>query len=232
MNHTHSQPLIRLLTRLRDSRQVWNLMGSVYNKRIRAAIDGLYDRVAREVGETGLSLILDAGSGSGYVSFQLAQMNRQAMITGVDFASGQVQSALRLRRKKNLPHCAFIRANVLALPFQESHFDAAVSVGSIKHWPDGARGLREIHRVLKPGATLVLSETDQEASEQDLRRFIERFKIWFIPDRLLLWGLKNVVFGQSYSQEALARCVEQAGFRNIECLRVADCPYVIVKASK
>ncbi|HQL01708.1 MAG TPA: class I SAM-dependent methyltransferase [Smithellaceae bacterium] len=211
---------------------MWNTMGSVYNKRIQVAIAGLYERVAREVPVAGLSLILDAGSGRGYISLRLAANNRQSMITGVDFASRQVASAEKLRREKNIPNCAFIRGNVMNLPFQESHFDAAVSVGSIKHWPDGVGGLREIHRVLKPGATLVIAETDQAASEADLRRFIERFKIWFIPDRLLLWGLKHVVFGQSYSQETLARSVEQADFRNIECLRAADCPYVIVKALK
>jgi len=42
--------------------------------------------------------------------------------------------------------------------FADKTFDVAVSVGSIKHWPDGLGGLKEIYRVLKPGGWLFISE--------------------------------------------------------------------------
>jgi len=108
----------------------------------------------------------------------------------------------------------------------------AVSVGSIKHWPDPDRGLREIYRVLKPKGCLVISETDREASDEDLREFIKRFRILCIPDFLLFWGLRHVVFGQSFSEADLADAVIRAGFRDVERRRTAGCPYVTVKARK
>ena len=98
------------------------------------------------------------------------------------------------------------------IQFNDNIFDAAVSVGSIKHWPDGLKGLREIYRVLKPGGTLIISETDQGATDEDVRQFIRRFHIWFMPDWLLFWGLRRVVFGESYSEKSLEDVVRKAGF--------------------
>jgi ubiquinone/menaquinone biosynthesis C-methylase UbiE len=116
--------------------------------------------------------------------------------------------------------------------FPEEVFDAAVSIGSIKHWPDAVRGLAEIRRVLKPGALLIVSETDQGASEAEIRRFMNRFKVWFVPDHLLFWGLRNVIFGQSFTQVSLTDAVKTAGFRRMEGLRVSEVPYVTVRAVK
>ncbi len=87
-------------------------------------------------------------------------------------------------------------------------------------------------RVLKPGGCLVISETDQEASDDAVRQFIRRFKVWFIPGGLLFWGLRNVVYGQSFSETTLADAVRDAGFHHIECQRIPACPYIIVKAQK
>lgn len=221
-----------LLTRLRDSRLVWDVMGSLYNQRIYGAISELYNHIARWATPAGQVRILDAGAGRGYMSLQLAAWNPRAMITGIDYSFMQVRHAEKLRQKRKIANCSFSRGNVMAIDFQDACFDAAVSIGSIKHWPDGLRGLKEINRVLKPGGRLLIAETDREASDDDIRNFIKRFKIWFIPDRLLFWGLRHVIFGQSYSEKNLAEAVRQAGFRDVECQRITRCPYVIVKARK
>lgn len=223
---------IQLLTRLRDSRLVWDLMGSIYNQRIYDAVTELYDHIAREFSLTGPAHILDAGAGRGYISLLLAAKNPRAMITGIDYSPMQVREAEKHRKIKKIANCSFSQGNVMDIRFQDNLFDAAVSIGSIKHWPDALRGLKEIHRVLKPGGSLMVSETDQEASDDAIRQFIGRFKIWFIPDWLLFWGLRHVIFGQSYSETALAAAVRSAGFRDVECQRVPTCPYVIVKARK
>ncbi|MFO7569974.1 MAG: class I SAM-dependent methyltransferase [Smithellaceae bacterium] len=232
MQINHPSRIVRFLTCLRDSRWLWNMMGSIYNKRIYDAICELYDDIVCNLKIDGFARILDAGAGRGYVSLMLSAQYPQSMITGIDFSSMQVRMAENFRKENNIPNCAFTTGNVMNLPFQAGLFDAVVSVGSIKHWPDGLRGLQEIHRVLKPGGRLVISETDMEASDEALRLFIRRFRVWFVPDRLLLWGLSHVIFGQSYSESGLASVVAQAGFRNITSRRVADCPYVIVTAGK
>jgi len=231
---TVSQPswIIKLFTYIRDSRLVWDVMGSIYNRRIYNAIVELYAHITQELQIQGNARILDAGSGRGYISFMLAVKHPRAMITGIDYSFMQVREAEKHRQKMKIVNCSFSRINVMNIRFQDDLFDAAVSIGSIKHWPDARQGLREIHRVLKPGGQLIISETDQGASDDALRQFLSRFKIWFIPDRFLFWGLRHIVFGQSYSEITLAAAIREAGFRQVECQRVATCPYVIVKTRK
>jgi ubiquinone/menaquinone biosynthesis C-methylase UbiE len=222
--------LIRILTRLRDMRMVWDVMGALYNNRIYDLLAGLYENFGAELNVQNQARILDAGAGRGYLSLELAFRNPDAHVTGIDYSLMQVRRAESYRRQRKIGNCSFRQDNVLSLHFQNAVFDAAVSVGSIKHWPDPHQGLMEIYRVLKPGACLMISETDREAPDGELRKFVKRFPIPFTPEALLFWGLRHVVFGQSFSREQLADLVRNAGFRNIECRRAADCPYVIVKA--
>lgn len=222
-----------MLKYIRDSRLVWDVMGSVYNKRISAAIAELYNHIAREMDTAGQpSYILDAGAGSGYISLLLAASNPHAFITGIDYSPLQVRDAESLRKKRGITNCSFVRGNVMDIRYNDGTFDAAISIGSIKHWPDGLRGLKEIHRVLKPESLLIISETDHDASDVAIWQFIVRFRIWFIPDKLLFWGLRHVVFGQSYTEKTLTALLRKAGFQNLECQRVSTCPYIIIKSKK
>lgn len=224
--------IVKFLTRLRDRRVVWDLMGSLYNRAIYDVISELYDDIARELTVRQKAHILDVGAGRGYLSITVAAKNPEARVIGIDYSISQVREAQRYRAQKKIANCSFTEGDAMGIPFQNENFDAAVSVGSIKHWPDSHRGLTEIHRVLKPGSCLIVAETDCEATDEALWNFVKRFRLPFAPDRLHFWGLRHVVFGQSFSQEALACAISEAGFCNVQCLRVPTCPYVIVKARK
>lgn len=224
--------LVRLLTYFRDARWVWDIMGSVYNRRIYGAIAELYDQIASDIGRSGPASILDVGAGRGYISLLMAERNPAATIVGIDYSPMQVRAADALRRQRGIANCQFRRGDAMNIHSDDESFDDVVSVGSIKHWPDGLRGLIEMHRVLKPGGWAVISETDRDVSDENLWRFVKRFSIWFIPDWLLFWGLRHIVFGQSYNQKELEDLVRAAGFHNITSQEVSCCPYVIVKAQK
>jgi len=223
---------IRLLTRARDSRRVWDVMGSLYNRAIHDVIAALYDDIVRELTMPERANILDVGAGRGYLSLAVAAKNPEARVIGIDYSRSQVREAKRYRAQRKIVNCSFREGDAMDIPFQNETFAAAVSVGSIKHWPDAHRGLTEIHRVLKPGSCLIVAETDREATDEALTDFVKRFRLRFVPDRLHFWGLRHVVFGQSFSAKALACAVAAAGFRDVQCLRVPACPYVIVKAWK
>lgn len=222
--------LSAILTRARDSRFVWDLFGPIYNRHIHGAISELYGHIAQGLCLDGPAQVLDVGTGPGYVALHVAQRYPSADVVGIDFSRTQVRAAERLRNEMNRGNCRFIEADAMRLPFDPESFDAVVSVGSIKHWPDAGRGLREILRVLRPGGVAVVSETDREVSEEDFERFMSRFRIWYIWGPLLAWGTRRIVFGQSYSQGQIAGFMEDTGFVDIRTERLDGCPYVIVRA--
>lgn len=224
--------LKKLLIKARDARWMWDFFGPIYNRQIYNALFELYEHIADEVILDGPSRILDVGAGPGYVTLLLAVRRPSAFLTGIDFSATQVRAAERLRKRRGIGNCRFELADAMRLPFADNRFDAVLSVGSIKHWPDPQQGVAEMHRVLAPGRWAIISETDREASEKALKRFIERFTAWFFWDTLLLWGLRHIIFGRSYGRREIAAFALAAGFREIMTEQAATSPYVIVKARK
>lgn len=53
-------------------------------------------------------------------------------------------------------HVLLSRADAENLPFPNASFDMALSVGVLHHTPDTAKGICEIHRILKPGGVAII----------------------------------------------------------------------------
>jgi SAM-dependent methyltransferase len=51
---------------------------------------------------------------------------------------------------------ALVQGDAERLPFRGGFFDAAVSVGVLHHTPETAEGVKEIHRLLKPGGLAIV----------------------------------------------------------------------------
>ncbi len=224
--------LLKLIVWARDARWMWDLFGPVYNRHILDPLSDLYEHIAADLNVNSRARILDVGSGRGYVTLLLAGRLPSASLVGIDYSATQVRAAERLRKQRALHNCRFEQGNAMSIPFESDRFDAVITVGSIKHWHDARQALREIYRVLSPGQWAVISETDKDVSDEDLKRFMRCFHVWFLWDALLFWGLRNVVFGGSYTESEIVALARSAGFRELMTDRVKDCPYVIVKARK
>jgi len=124
----------------------------MYDTLAASLLGGLYERVADEVAEAHpTGTILEVGSGPGRLAVRLAQTASNLEITGVDISSTMVERANRLAVGAGLgERVRFEVGDVGALPFPEGSFHGVVSTLSLHHWPDPARGLAEIHRVLRP----------------------------------------------------------------------------------
>jgi SAM-dependent methyltransferase len=80
-------------------------------------------------------------------------------VTGIDLTSKFCDVARHLTRLIGLEdRIAFELGDALAMPFPGADFDGAYSMNVSMNIGDKPRFYREIHRVLKPGAWLVLSE--------------------------------------------------------------------------
>lgn len=98
--------------------------------------------------------ILEVGVGTGK-SFPFYPSG--CRITAVDFSRAMLQRAAAKAEQQRVTvelRCM----DVQRLDFPDAHFDTVVGSFVFCSVPDPRRGLREIHRVLKPGGRLVLLE--------------------------------------------------------------------------
>jgi len=97
--------------------------------------------------------VLEIGLGQGAESEQL--IRRGARWSGLDLTAesvARVGSRLALR---DLPYDDLKQGSALEIPYPADSFDHVFSHGVLHHIPDILAAQKEIHRVLKPGGTLV-----------------------------------------------------------------------------
>ena len=94
---------------------------------------------------------IDIGCGNGAFTEALVQRCTPIEIQGVDPSEGQLSFA-RSRHTKGIAH--FQQGDAMALPFEDSRFDAAVMALVIFFVPEPGQGVAEMRRVVKPGGTV------------------------------------------------------------------------------
>ncbi|HEV8693104.1 MAG TPA: class I SAM-dependent methyltransferase [Lysobacter sp.] len=114
--------------------------------------------VANLVRATASDHILDIGSGIGGPARYFA--NRfGCLVTGIDLTPEFCDVARHLTQLLDLEdRIKFEVGNALAMPFADGSFDGAYSMNVSMNIADKSAFYREIHRVLKPGGWLALSE--------------------------------------------------------------------------
>lgn len=116
---------------------------------------------SRAIAQLGLSrspsgLYLDLCAGTLDVA---AQLERTAGFAGTVVGADFAEPMLRAGRNKILGRrVAPMVADALSLPFSSASFDGAIVAFGIRNLADLDRGLREVVRVLKPGARFVILE--------------------------------------------------------------------------
>jgi ubiquinone/menaquinone biosynthesis C-methylase UbiE len=123
---------------------------------------------------------LDAGCGPGQFTILVAERLPSLEVWGIDLAPTMIELARgHAARSPAAGRLHFEVADVAKLPFPDAHFDAVLSSGSIKHWPDPVAGLRELHRVLVPGGRAFVGEMNRLAPPDAVARNRERIRHWF-----------------------------------------------------
>lgn len=114
------------------------------------------------------SRVLEVGPGPGYFSADVSRAVPRGRLVLFDLQREMLAKARRRLRRAGLANAAFVQGDGARLPFRSGSFDAAFLVAVLGEVPDPAGCLESLHRVLRPGGLLSITETigDPDALSQ------------------------------------------------------------------
>lgn len=119
-------------------------------------------KVVAMVAQDNPETILDVATGTGDLAIALAKKNPQAKITGFDLSNGMLEHGRVKVAEKNLSdQIEMIQGDAENMPFDDNTFDAITVAFGVRNFETLEKGLKEIHRVLKPGGKFVILEFSQ-----------------------------------------------------------------------
>lgn len=184
----------------------------------RAAIDSLLPFAPKR--------LLDVATGTG--DFALMAMERLQLdsILGVDLSEGMLTVGREKVDKAGLSDKITLKKDdCLALSLADDSFDAVTVAYGVRNFSDLDRGLREMHRVLRPDGRLVIIELTAPT------RFPMRQLFWFYAHALMpligrIFAKDNRAYTylpatmEAFPQgEVMQGILEKAGFRDVRFQR-------------
>ncbi len=147
--------------------------------------------------------ILDVGCGAGWLTRILAKRVPEGRAVGMDISDEMIRHARQAGQ--GFVNLGFVVGGVAEIPWESDFFTRAISVESSYYWPDPAKGLGEIYRVLcGGGSTWILINY-----YRDNPHCHQWGKILTIPTHLL-WA------------DEWAKLFHDAGFADVAHRRIPD----------
>jgi arsenite methyltransferase len=169
---------------------------------------------ALQPGET----VLDLGSGAGFDCFLAARkVGPTGRVIGVDMTDDMLEKARANAAKTGLGNVEFRKGEIESLPVAGDSIDVVISNCVLNLVPDKDRAFREIHRVLRPGGRLAVSDMAWKAEPDAAVRNDMEALVGCIGGALLL-------------DDYLAR-LKRAGFSRVECQQHAESARKMVEVS-
>ena len=175
--------------------------------------------------------LCDVGCGGGQLVTSLARRRPDLRVTGLDRSKEQIARARR-RAARARVRVELVEGSALALPFADATFDQVVSVASIKHWPDQARGLAECVRVLAPGGRLLVAEADRGCHLDDARRFVARTRLPRAARPLALPAFRTWVAGRGIDLDDARALLAGLAITDARVTRTPGAPALLLEARR
>ncbi len=165
------------------------------------------------------ALVLDVACGTGDLAVELQRAGK-AKVIGTDFCRPMLSVAAEKNEKTGLS-IPYLEADGMNLSFPDSTFDAITIAFGLRNFSNWEAGLREFHRLLKPGGRLAILEF----SAPVVPGFRQAFQLYFTKVLPRIGGavsgsrgayeyLPNSV-SKFPDQKQLAKMLGEVGFDNV-----------------
>jgi tRNA (cmo5U34)-methyltransferase len=174
-----------------------------------------YTYTASQLPVSSGSKVLDLGCGTGLELCEYFRRNPNAVVTGIDLASGMLQS---LKAKFSDKHITLVNDSYFNVPFGERIYDAAVSVESLHHFTLEQKIplYKKLHGALKGKGYFILTDYIIESDQEERQNFreLERLKkeLGISDDEFYHY---DTPLSREHEMEALF----SGGFSKVECVK-------------
>lgn len=122
---------------------------------------GWRNKVVKMVQRDKPGQILDVATGTADLAIAMARIHPEH-IKGIDISNGMLEVGRKKVKRKGLTELISLeQADSENLPYGDASFDAITVAFGVRNFEDLEKGLREIHRVLRPGGRLLILEFSQ-----------------------------------------------------------------------
>ncbi|MFC1735719.1 methyltransferase domain-containing protein [Candidatus Hydrogenedentota bacterium] len=113
--------------------------------------EALTQKVLSSIPDDFDGVLLDVPVGTGTFTSNKYRKLKKARIIALDYSIGMLKKAQHSYAENGIENVTFIRGDVGSLPIDHASLDLCLSMAGFHAFPDKARALHEIVRVLKPG---------------------------------------------------------------------------------
>ena len=181
-------------------------------------------KLVRLVAQEKPQQIADLATGSGDIAFALRKRLPEAEIGAYDFCEAMLDVARERQQRQNAqPEIRFAFGDCMQLPLESDSTDALTIAYGVRNFEDRPRGLRELHRILRPGGKAFILEFTQPATL--FRPFYYLYLKLALP--LIAWAITGDRKAYDYlagsiesfpPKEKLSEELRAAGFSEVRAL--------------
>lgn len=118
-------------------------------------------------------MVLDVGTGAGYLAFPIAQENKGCNVTGLDIAEAVVKENQLKAESLHIDNIQFRSFDGINYPFGKGSMDIIVTRYAFHHFPDIKRAVKHLSEILCKGGSILVSDPVRNIQDKD--RIIDQF---------------------------------------------------------